>query len=223
MDLKSLHNEGLFTPTYNHFALLLRKLEKAQIIKSYRHPLNRKKYVYLTRKGDEQFIAEHNRTQIDDKSLFHDLLVSEISRSFKNLVWINEAELEHTFKNKRSFSDSTQVIPDARFYIRKRFSLLSIAFELELTQKEKTRIEEKAKQYIINSQYDFVLYYFTKPTVADTYRKIIKEIYSGKKYKKFLFVVDMNPVRSNKDWRELEIIHKDSKVPLAEFFESLHQ
>src|SRR5690606_34837540 len=95
MDLESLRKECFHEPEYFNFCRIVRSLEKSKILESYRHPFNRKKYVYLGPFGEGQLSIKENPTAVSKETLIHDIKVSEITRSFINLGWVENAELEH--------------------------------------------------------------------------------------------------------------------------------
>ena len=220
MDLESLRRECVTTPTYSHFARVIRKMEKVQVVQGYRHPFNGKKYIFFSSLGEKQVAHKSNSTAISKESLIHDIKVSEIARNFKALGWVDSIQLEHELTNKRDFRAAYKVIPDALMEVTKAKHRYQLALELELTQKNKQRIREKAKQFIISTQYDYVLYFFSKESVAKTYRQEILSAVGEKNLHKFIFVTDQFMTAQESKLQDLTAYIKDRPMKLSAIFNS---
>ena len=217
MDLESLRSECDANPNYSHFARVIRKMEKANVLEGYKHRFNGKKYIFFSPFGESQVAKEKNATAISKDSLIHDIKVSEIARNFIKYGWIDQITLEHELQNKRDFRAVYKVIPDALLETQRDGKKVQIAFELELTQKHKQRIKEKAKQYIINSRYDYIIYFFSKEPVMKTYIEDISEVVGEKNIGKFLFVTDKAMTAKVTDLEKLEGICHGQKVLISKF------
>lgn len=191
MDLESLRSECITNPNYYNFARVIRKMEKEKILQAYRHRFNGKKYIYFTSFGEGKLDNDRRVTAISKESLVHDIKVSEIARNLLKQGWVNNIMLEHELQNKKDFKAVHKIVPDALLETIQNGKKTKIAFELELTQKQKQRISEKAKQYIIHNQYDYIIYFFSKESVMKTYSEVIKKAVGEKNMNRFLFVVDI--------------------------------
>ena len=217
MDLESLRRECDAGPNYQHFARVIRMMEKANIVEGYKHRFNGKKYIYLSPFGEGQVASEKNPTAISKDSLIHDIKVSEIARNFMNFGWIDHILLEHHLLNKRDFRAVYKVIPDALLESMRNGKKIKCAFELELTQKNKQRIKEKVKQYMISSRYDYIIYFFSKESVMNTYMSVVKDIVGEKNLDRFLFVTDKAMTAKETNLDSLYGICNDEKVLVSEF------
>ena len=220
MDLESLRRECDTEPNYHHFARIIRKMEKEKIIESFKHRFNGKKYIYLSSFGERQIANTKNPTAISKDFVIHDLKVSEIANCFFKSDWVDEIELEHELTNKRDFRQTYKVIPDALMKISTVTPKLEIALEIELTQKQKIRICEKAKQYILSSKYSHILYMFSKMSVMNTYKKEIKNTVGDKYFDKFLFVTAPSMTAKETNLKELNVSVYDEIKRLEDVFKA---
>jgi hypothetical protein len=218
MDLKSLREEGVKVPEYFNFCKIVRSLEKANILESYRHPFNRKKYVYLGHYGEGQLSLRDNPTALSKDTLLHDIKVSELARSFINLGWVNNIELEHLLNDKRNFRTQYKIIPDALIECIKKGVNCKIALELELTRKNNQRILEKAKQYQSGSFYHYVMYFFCNRSVMEKYISLITSELGTNELNRFMFFLDEEMSVQVTDLKNVSGIYKGKIIKLAELF-----
>ena len=220
MDLESLRRECESEPNYHHFARIIRKMEKEKIIESFKHRFNGKKYIYFSSFGERQIASTKNPTAISKDFVIHDLKVSEIANCFFKSDWVDEIELEHELTNKRDFRQTYKVIPDALMKISTVTPKLEIALEIELTQKQKTRICEKAKQYILSSKYSHILYMFSKPNIMKTYMETIKTTVGEKYFSRFLFVTIPSMTAKDTNLIALDVWIDNKKYRLEDTFKA---
>jgi hypothetical protein len=171
LDIKSLLKEVDHKKSYNYFCKKLKKFEQAQLIGSFIHPANSKKYIYLTEKTFKYLSSDDVSALINKPEIIHDLIVSELARLFLPLSKISHVELEHEFNSKNKINQFRHIIPDGVIYTKDG---KKIAFEVELTRKSEDRIIEKAKTYLGN-EYDFIIYYFDQINLMNTYQKIFDQ------------------------------------------------
>lgn len=174
IDLQSIVKECVLGTNYFWLARTIRQLESKGVVKSYRRPKGGKKYVYLTRLGEELVGHEENPAGINQDTLLHDLLVSELVREFARLGWIDSWQLEHEIHNKRTFGAAERLVPDASVQGRKGDKSFRIAIELELTIKSHARLEDKLRHYLGQKHYDYFLYVFPKANQRDNFLELIK-------------------------------------------------
>ena len=187
MDVKSLMKESELESNYHAFYRVIRELESKKVLEGFREPYSRKKYVYLSSRGESALSLKENPTSVSENSLVHDLKVSEISRMFLHNGWIREALLEHEINDKRVFNSTVKINPNALFEGERNGKKFRIAFELELTRKSKQRIVQKAIQYSDNDYYDYALYMFSQKSLVESYMETIREKIGVEKMNKFMF------------------------------------
>lgn len=221
MDLQSLLKECCFKKNYFNFAKIIRNLEKLKIIHGYKHPFNKRKYIYFSSEGEKLLGGEHNPTAICEESLIHDIKVSELSRNLLEIDSVNRVILEHQLHNKGEFYARRGLVPDAVIEVRKRNSSFRIALELELTQKCKVRITEKAKQYLIHHSYDQIIYFFASESLMNSYKKKIQSIFPNGTNNKILFFYNEDLTRSSNCLEEAKGMYNGELTYLKEFFERI--
>ncbi|PIP96127.1 MAG: hypothetical protein COV37_07710 [Bdellovibrio sp. CG11_big_fil_rev_8_21_14_0_20_39_38] len=219
MNLESLRQECTSVPNYFNFCKIIRSLEKAKILEGYRHPFNRKKYVYLSPFGEGQLSLTENPSSVSKETLIHDIKVSEIGKSFVDQGWMNNVQLEHELHNKRNFRVTYKIIPDALLEGAKNGVSYKVALEVELSRKSNQRIVEKARQYVASTFYNYVLYIFSKRNYMEKYIEIIRSSVSSEEFNRFLFFIDETMSANPTDLIEMEGFFKGKTVKLSEVFE----
>jgi hypothetical protein len=189
LDLKNLMIETNVFDKYSTFAKVIQRFEKFKVIKSYRDNWSKRKYVYLTRFGEDFINLSDFPVSLGEDNLFHDLRVVEIVRAFSKVKGVNEIVLEHQIANKKQFKTELSTIPDAEIHGELNEKKFKLAIELELTQKTKLRLSDKAKLYQ-NSSYNHVIYFFSSKETLLNYKKLFDEILDENYNEKiFLFMV----------------------------------
>jgi hypothetical protein len=174
LDLASLRIESKFHLCRTSFNRLTLRFEKAKIIKGFRDPWSRKKYVYLTRKGEELISLNEYPTALSEESLFHDLRVVDFGRELLKNEVFKKIRFEHQIVNRRNYVNNLALIPDAEIDGEMNGKKFSLAVELELHQKSKDRLEKKGEQYL-GSLYDHCLFMFGDKNTLENYRKFFSE------------------------------------------------
>ena len=174
LDLANLQIKSDARLSQSSLIRLVLRLEKAKVIKGFRDPWSRKKYVYLTKKGEELISLSEYPTALSEESLFHDLRVVDLGLDLlKNKVFKN-IRFEHQIVNKKNYITNLTLIPDAEIDGEMSGKKFSLAVELELHQKSKDRLEKKGEQYL-GSLYDHCLFMFGDKNTLENYRKFFSE------------------------------------------------
>lgn len=174
IDLKSIISECSFSLNYSSFCRTIRQLEKRGVVGSYRRHGEGKKYIYLTRLGEQLVGQEDSPTSINPETLLHDLLVSDFVRGLLELGSIDSFELEHEIHNKREFGSAGRLVPDAQVHGQKNGKKFRLAVELELTVKSHARVEDKLRHYESQKYYDYFLYVFPKSNYLENFLQFAK-------------------------------------------------
>lgn len=181
LDLKSLREEVDYPLHPDGFAKNIRKLEKAQVLRSFQDPWSRKKYIYLSSEGEKLVNDTGKPLSISEETIVHDAKVAQFVRLMLERSTINEAILEHEINGKGLGQQ-----PDAVLFGEKKGVKFSMAFELEFTRKSKARIKEKVSKYISSSYYDYVLYLFCSKNVFNSYQTTIRENFGEDAFRKVM-------------------------------------
>jgi len=220
MDLERLRRESFSGKKYNNFAKIIRNLEKAKVVNAYRHPFTRKKYIYFSSLGERYLEGEENATAVSKDTLIHDIKVSEIAQDFFERNWVTNVLLEHKLQNKRNFKSTSKVIPDAVFEIETDKYCFKLGFELEITRKSKSRILEKVKEYIMSEKYDYMIYFFSKKSIMQSYQNLIREKFNNYS-DRFMYFYDNSLTALPTDLENINGIFRGEEVKLDELFKKL--
>jgi hypothetical protein len=218
LDVQSLIKECPQRPEYFNFCKTMRKLEKQNIIQSFRHPFSRKKYLYLTHLGEESLTLTDNPTSISKETLLHDIKVSEIVKILMEAGIFYEASLEHELHNKKNFKVSYKIIPDALLVTKRQGIDVKVALEVELSRKSIPRIVEKARQYMNSSLYHYVIYFFNKKLHLDRYRELLLEKIGPEIEQRFFFFADETLATSREGVLSSRGFFKGNPIVLGEVF-----
>jgi DNA-binding MarR family transcriptional regulator len=192
LDLASLLKKSDTRLSQPGLVRLVLRLEKANIIKGFRDPWSRKKYVYLTKLGEELISLNDNPTAISQESLFHDLRVVDLGQELiKNNVF-KKIRFEHQIVNRKNYVTNLALIPDAEVDGVMNGKNFSLAIELELHQKSKDRLEKKGEQYL-GSLYDHCLFMFSDKNTLENYKKFFTEKL-GPKFNEKIFLFHLGGI-----------------------------
>ncbi len=192
LDLANLHKKSNARLSQPGLVRLILRLEKAKVIKGFRDPWSRKKYVYLTRMGEELISLNDYPTAISEESLFHDLRVVDLGQELiKNKVF-KKIRFEHQIVNRKNYITNLALIPDAEVDGVMNGKNFSLAIELELHQKSKDRLEKKGEQYL-GSLYDHCLFMFSDKNTLENYQKFFTEKL-GQKFNEKIFLFHLRGV-----------------------------
>ncbi len=218
LDLRSLMKESKYEATYKGFCKLLLRLEKKKVIGSFREPFSGKKYLYLTKEGNDFLGGSENPPSISRATLIHDAKVVELVLEFMRLESIYGFELEHQIRDMKSFGTTYQICPDAVMLGQKGKTKFKLAIELELTRKTKEKYLSKMGQYLSSSYYDFVVYYFQSRGVMNSYMKHIRDKYGDESDRKILYVLNEKLLTNKFNFDESIAFHKNKEGRLENVF-----
>jgi hypothetical protein len=154
---------------------LTHRLRLKKIIETYQDPWTRKNYIYLSATG-EKLICPDSPSKLKIETLYHDSKVSAICMELLKLESVvKSVELEHKIKVQNKMSSFDDVLPDARLTGSFKGQDFQAAIEVELNQKEKSRIISKAKNYFKSTYYDHAFYFFPDEKILKNYDRILKE------------------------------------------------
>lgn len=173
---------------YDYAKKLLQKMKSQKFVNVYRCVLNGKNYYYLTPLA-EKLINQDQKSSISEETIFHDAMVSSLGIELSKIKpFITEIELEHKIKNGKSRTNFDEIIPDARLKGNFKGVNFNSAIEVELHQKERSRIISKAKHYLKSNFYDYAFYFFPDEKILKNYSNILRqELSNDFSQKIFLF------------------------------------
>ena len=164
ISLRNLYDTINERTSYQNFSLLIKRMEKEGVIKSY-VGYGKVKYLILTKDGAAYtpYCAPHGE---DTKILSHDVIAANVLR---NLLTFKSFESGHIPVGNWGLD----VIPDGIIYANKGDKKYTLAVEVELTQKSKKRVWEKFVEYHKTKDFNHVLYIIGCKTIFNSYKKIL--------------------------------------------------
>jgi len=218
LDLKNLMKKVNYELGYVGFTKIISNLEKKSLIGSFRDPFSRKKYLYLTNKGNDYLGGDFKPPAISNLTLVHDAKVVELVLEFLKLKSSYGFELEHQIKESKTFGTTYRICPDAIILGEKGGHKFKLAIELELTRKTKEKYLTKIGQYLNSSYYDFVVYFFQNKGVLNSYKRHINTKYGSGADRKILYVLNEKLLTNNFVFDESIAHYKDKEGRLDAIF-----
>lgn len=172
---------------YEYVKKLMQKMKANNFVNVYRCAFNKKNYYFLTSKA-EKFINQDQKASLSEETYYHDAMVSSIGVELSKIKpFVEKVELEHVIKNGKTKTSFDEIIPDARIKGAFNQKPFLIAIEVEIHQKEKSRILLKAKSYLKNGMYDYAFYFFPDERLMNNYAKVLKSDV-GEEFNKKIFL-----------------------------------
>lgn len=174
LDLDSLIMSSGNQRKYWSAQKLIKRLEVKKIVEIYRDPWNKKNYIYLSELGIKE-ISPDLRPILSSGTLYHDSKVSVLGQEILKCSFVFQSiQLEHQIKKGKGIRGIQELIPDARVLGKFKGANFEAAIELELNQKEKSRIIEKGNYYLKSNYYNHALYFFPDCDLLKTYYETLK-------------------------------------------------
>ena len=221
LDVKSLKDALGHNNSYVNFCRAIRLLEEKNIIKSYKDPFTRKKYLYLTEKAEINLAVDKNNL-LSNETLIHDLKVTELSRQFLESGHVNEVKLEHELKENNKSYDKYRIIPDAVYTGTRNGIKFRMAFELELSRKSNERFLDKLESYLVSSFYDYVLYVLPSEAIVQKYYQKFSENFGEKFINKIMFFGSKDITINSIDINKIQGKFKNRDLTIRDLFLNLH-
>ncbi len=173
---------------YDYVRKLLHKMKSQNFVNIYYSPFTKKNYYFLTTKS-EALINFDQKNSLSEETYYHDAMVSSICVELAKIKSsVEKVELEHVIKNGRSKTSFDEIIPDARVSGSFNGKSFLIAIEVEINQKEKSRIIFKGNNYLKSSLYNYAFYFFPDEKMMNNYaRAFASELGNDFNQKIFLF------------------------------------
>ena len=169
ISMRNLYEELGRKVSYSAFCRNIKKLEEHNYVKSI---IGKKgeKFLVLTSLGSK-FTSIHAFYDECHTGMNHDLIATNVVRSLSQIPAFSEGVC--TAGNQTS-----QSLPDGEIiYLNPKGRSISLAIEIELTQKASKRIATKFESYCHPySEYEHYIYVFSKPTAFKAYKRKLIEL-----------------------------------------------
>lgn len=204
----------------NSFHKLINRFETHQVIKSVNDLWSRKKYLYLTKLGEDLINHEEHIIGLSEEMLLHDMRLSELILAIKGALPTKEIKFEHEWRQKGQFSTLKRQYTDALLNREIKGKTQKIAIELELNQKSKERLSEKFQHYITSSYYDLCLYVFGRQNTMENYHRFCMEKFTPKEARKLVFFTLEGIEKGKFDLTNMQGLRANERVGFRSLFEA---
>ncbi len=222
LDIENLIQFSNQNRSHSSAQKLLKRLQKKQLIEIYRDPWNKKNYVYLGNLAIKELCPDI-RPLLNSGTLYHDSKVTSLGvelLKFDNVF--KSIEFEHQIKKGKGIVGINEFIPDARIEGNFKGRFFQAAIELELHQKEKSRIVDKAKFYLQSDYYNHALYFFPDHELLLNYDAIVKKVL-GTDYNKKIFLFSCPLMAKTKpSFENGSGLVMNKNISFIEFFGGVH-
>ncbi len=155
------------------------RLEKHGLLRSTLYT-NSKKIIYPSEEL-LRHIGLENKGRINKDNMKHDAAVTAVISSLIEYGLIQSSELPHEYKTKSTYKHKV-IEPDAILKIKQGGETFTIALEVELNRKDRSRIYEKMIEYAKAFEYDYIFYFFMDQFSFNSYCKRVQEIENDQSY-----------------------------------------
>lgn len=218
LSLKELWRLGGYEATYKSFTKMLLRLEKKKVIEGIQEPFTRRKYVHLTRFGNDLLGGSKSLPCVSRETFIHDAKVVEFVLEAMRLPCFYGFELEHEIAEQIRFKPNYKVFPDAILLGELDHKKFRMAVELELTQKTKAKYLAKVGQYLESEFYDYVLYIFQSRGVLESYKKTIGTEFGAASSRKIIFGLNESILCRDFDFTETKVLFNGKEGVFNELF-----
>ena len=168
------------------FYKVVTKLAKNQLADSFINPWTNEKYLFLLPLAHKMLGTEKENLPVNLDQRFHDAIVTKVALNLKDVSKFEEVYLDQNIPKSFPLLEKTPDIvvsgntPQA----------FRLAFEIELTQKSKHRLDDIFKSYSNSKVVNNVIYITDKKTIFKSYIDFLNEYDSLFNKSKFIFIYE---------------------------------
>ena len=209
VDMKSLGEMCNYDIGYHNLLKKVRTLETHGLIKGVL--LGRKnKHIYLTNKG-LKYTGHDYTYEICDENLTHDLIVSRVLKTLLTHESFIDGKMFHQIAVDKIF-------PDAEVKACKNGELYKLALEIELTQKEQSRVKEKYRRYASGCNFTYGVFITNKTTLFKTYCRYLQEMKEDIQ-EAIILILDKQMTATKFNYEKSECFYLGTSVSFAQLFD----
>lgn len=188
LNIENLKSLEIFPGNKASLRRVILRLEKKKLLESFCDPETRKKYVFLSKKGEKALGIKNYPPALTRRCLRHDAKAVELALKFYDHDFHCNVQLEHKIADRSKFKVYNPNLPDfVLHYKNEGRPSVTIASELEISRKRKSAISDKLKQYLDSAIYDKVLYLVPHVGVLNLIKRLLKQHLNGISTDKFIF------------------------------------
>lgn len=179
LDTKSLQRLSNYPGRYDSFCEILRNLKTKGLINWDYFVYGKNKVAYLTKEAYGE-LAPGYSYHLNDRMVFHGIIVSNVARSFLENNHFYDCELYPEYNFKKNWNRGFILEPNAVLFGKNKKED-NIAMEVMLDQKLKHQVIQKFDTYARSDFFSCAIFIFNERDTFDTYLKMLKETHDALK------------------------------------------
>lgn len=188
LNVDNLKKFGIFPEKKSSLRRRISKLEDKKLLASFCDPETRKKYIYLTKRGENALKIKNYPPSLTKRCLRHDAKSVEIALKFFDMDNLFDIVPEHKIVDRRQFKVGKCGVADFELLFKNdKGEGLKMAGELEISRKSKQKISAKLRHYLETCIHDKVVYFVPHKGVLTLIKGLLKKELQGKSAEKFIF------------------------------------
>lgn len=186
LSVRELKNRSDYKGSQSAFYKIISKLEKNNLIESFMNSWSNEKFLYLKSSalkalGEEKFLLP-----INADIRFHDAISTKVALYFKELAFIKEVYLDQEIAKHFPLMEKT---PDI-LVLGEKEKPFKLAVEIELSQKNKTRVMDILKRHGESKIVNNIIYITDKKNIFNSYQGYLNELGDSIDNSKFIFIFE---------------------------------
>lgn len=206
--MRGLYETRNFDIAYQTFCRKIRKLEDEGLVRSILGN-NKRKFITLTSKGSEVCPYGVSFNDSED-SLNHDLIATNIVTKLIEYKNFKTGQVQ-------CFGRGLDVEPDGLIFGQKNGKEYSLAIEVELHQKSKSRLMDKLIKYTSSVYYSYVIYVINKEATYRSYKKILENM-NDEVRRKVILLLDRDLTLTRFNFLEAHCLFQNKDMSFEEIF-----
>lgn len=215
LSLQDLYIESKFKKGLAGLYKAVQRLERDELLHSFRDSWSKEKFLYLGTKG-HAFLGLSDNQRINPDQRYHDALAVKICKDLLEKGWAHEIKLDFEMRESLNRFD---YLPDACVFSKSGDNDFCLGLELELTQKTKERILSKFQFYAKSDRFNHAVFIFYRESVFKTYRELMQLNVPKESQRKFIFVFEENLGLKNYDLGEAKTFFDGKELILRDLFQ----
>lgn len=186
LNVRDLKNQSGYSGSQSAFYKILSKLEKNNLVDSFINSWSNEKYLYLKSDALKALGEEKALLPVNVDIRFHDAITTKVALFFKSYAFVKDIYLDQEIPKHFPIMEKT---PDI-LIIGEKTKPFRLALEIELTQKNKTRVQDIFKRHSESKIINNIVYITDKKSIFSSYENYLGELSSSIDCSKFIFVYE---------------------------------
>lgn len=215
LSIKELYEDSGYPSSYKSYYKVIQRLEKNDVLGSFKDVWTKSKRLYLTKKGNELVNPfDWMAHAFNKQNLFHDSRVTLYLRFLAQNLPVSHVVLEQEKMKIRKKEDFQKIRADAEFTLESNNKSADFILEVELTQKNKERAWEKMKNYKDISEYKNIFFIFPNSTIFNSYLQIFENHKKQFDRHNYIFVLDPGLIKGRPSLKTARAVYQGRETNL---------